>query len=360
MTINVANLFKSRTAKTFDKSKIGRDVHVGERFPSADFSPCSGKKIFKFGTTTTVVDDNLSNPKPLEHVVCRTIPTSCSHLTLVLQKAVNSSSLLNVCADIHVEKQKKIISKVKSAKNNITKLFKPNSRVPAAVPCIDRFAIPRAEHSTTNDRSSSLSSSTILQRAKPKARVVAACEATPHQHTSLEEIASSIDYAENVINEHIQDLATFFSLAEASSPSSTGRLFTWPESHFSTFPSTFFLGEVHTIEEEDRSTAVVVGAVTTEQKELETSVSYISQSNSDSGITAYLFSDTLSDRTTMHGVGLVSSETSTSPIGTSFATSVDAEDSHQFLPGVLRGLRRVPSCEDLRVSCFKSSGLHLC
>lgn len=345
MTINVVNPFKSQTARTFDQSKI-QDVHAGVRFPSAGVKPPSGKKIFKFGTTATLMDDNLSEPKPLEDVVSRTIPPNWLHLTRAFQKAVQSSSFLNVCADIHVEKQRKILSKVKSVKNNITRLFKPTGRVSAAVPCIDPLAIPSVEHNTTSDHSSSLSSLSILQHVNPKARVVTASKSPP-QHTSLEAAVSPVSYGGNIVDKRIEDLsATFCDLVEASSPSSTGQLLETPESQPDTFPSMFSLGELHTIEEEDESTEFVVGAVNIEQR---------SWSISDSAVTVYLSSDTLSDHTTTHRAGLVSSEINTSPVDTSFATSVDANDSHQLLPGAHRGLRRVSSYEDLRVSYFKSS-----
>lgn len=354
MTINVAKPFKSQTAKIFDKSKIGQDAYAGERFSSADVSLYSVKKIFKFGTTTAVVDDNLSKPKPLEHVVSRTIAANCLYSTVVHQKAVQSSSLFDVCADICVDKQKKILSKVKLAKNNITKLFKSTGHASVAVSCSDPFAIPSVEHRTTNDDSFSLSPPSILQHVKPEAPVATACESAPNS----EVISFPIAYGENEVDEHIEDSAAFCSLAKAPSPSSAGQLFATPESPLSTLPSTFFLGELHAIEAEDGSAEAVVGLMNTRQKELAASGSYISRSSGDSKVISSFTSDTLSDYTTTHGVGLVSSETSTSPVDTSFATSVDAEDGHQFLPGVLRGLRRVLSYEDLRVSCFKSDGSH--
>ncbi|KAH0833197.1 hypothetical protein J3R83DRAFT_12228 [Lanmaoa asiatica] len=328
MTINVVNPFKSQTAKTFDKSKIGRDMHVGDCFPSADVNLYSGKKFFKFGTTTTVMDGDLPKLKSLEHA-----------------KVVQSSSLFNACTGIHAEKQKKILSKVKSAKKNITKLFKTTGRVAAAVPCIDPFAIPSVEHNTTDDHSPSLSLS-ILQYAKPKACMVTTYESAPPQHTDLEAIPSPTAYGENVVDERIELTSAFCSVVEGASPSLTGQLLGTPASHLDTFPSTFSLNELHTIEEEGGSTEVV--GVVNSEKELAISGSYISWSNSDSEVTVYLSSDTLSDHTTAHGVDLVSSEASASPLDTSFATSVDAEDSHQFSSGVLRGLRRVPNYEDLR------------
>ena len=358
MTINIVNPFKS-TTKTFDKSKIGRDVHAGECFPSADVNLYSGKKLFKFGTTTTAVDAKLSKPKPLERVVSRTIPVKYQHLTLVVQKAVQSSSLFDVCADIHVEKEKKIISRVKSAKANISKLFKPTGRVFEAVPCIDSFAIPSVEHSTTNDHSS-CPTPFIVQHVEPKARVVTAYGSVPHQHTSLEVIAAPITYGENVVDEHIEDLAsTFCSPVDTSSPSPTAQLLTTPESRLDRFPSPSFLGGLHAIEEEDRNAGVVVGVMNTVQKELDTSGLYIPRLNSDSEVTVYLSSDTLSDHSTPRGVGLVDSENNTPPVDTSYATSVDAEDSHQVSPGGLRGLRRVPNYQDLRVGCFKPSSPYL-
>jgi hypothetical protein len=355
MTLNIVNPFKSQTTKTFDKSKISRDVRAGECFASADVNLYPGKRLFKFGTTTTVVDDNLSKPMSLERMVSRTIPANYQHLTLVLQKAVQSSSLFNVRADIHVEKQKKIFSKVKSAKDSISKLFKPTGRISEALPCIDSFSIPSVEHNTVNDHSSSLTPPFVVQHAEPKALVVTPYESIPPRHSSLEVIASPVAYGENVVDEHIEDPApTFCSPVETSSLPPTAQLFTTLVSQLDRSPSTFLLGGLHTIGEEHGNTEVVVGVMNTEQKELATYGSYTSQSSSDSVVTVYFSSDTLSDQSTPHGVGLVGSETNTSPVDTSFATSVDAEDSRQLSPGALRGLRRVPNYEDLRVGYFKS------
>lgn len=82
INVNVVNLFKSKAAKTFNKSKVRRDAHADEYCPSVDARFCSGKKILKFGTTTTVVDmdHNLSKAEPLEYVVSRAIPVD--YLTL--------------------------------------------------------------------------------------------------------------------------------------------------------------------------------------------------------------------------------------------------------------------------------------
>lgn len=354
MIIKVVNPFKAQTAKTFDKSKFGPDVHAGEYFPSADVNFCSGKKIFKFGTTTTIVDvdDNLSKAKPLEHVVSRTIPADYWHLILVLQKLVQSSSFLDACADIQAEKRKKILSKVKSAKNKITKLFKPTSRGSATVPCIDPFVIPCAKNCNTTDHPSSQSLPPILQRVKSEARVATAYESIP---PTVEAIASPITYGENVADKRIKDLASAScSIVEASFPSSTRQLFATPESPFDALSSPFLSSELHTTKEEDGKTEVVVG---TEHRELAASASRISRSTGDSEVTVYFSS--LSARTTASEDDLVSSETNASHIATSFATSVDVEDNHQFLPSALRGLRRVPNCEDLRVGWFKSSRSHL-
>lgn len=71
MTINVPDPFKFQTAKTFDKTRIDRDVHTGQLFSSCDLHVFSKKRIFKFGTMGTVVDvdDNLAKAKPLDHTV---------------------------------------------------------------------------------------------------------------------------------------------------------------------------------------------------------------------------------------------------------------------------------------------------
>lgn len=261
-----------------------------------------------------------------------------------------------MCADTRVEKQKKILSKVKSAKDNISKLFKSTGRVSEAIPCIDSFAIPSVEHSPTNDHSSSPTPSFIAQHAEPTAHVVTAYESIPPRNTSLEIIASPIAFDENAVDEHIEGLAsTFCNLVETSFPPPAVQLFTTLEFRLAGIPSALFLDGLHTIEEEDENTQVVVGVTRAQQKELATPDSYVSQSDSDSEVTVYLSSDTLSDYSTPHGAGSVGLETSTSPVDTSFATSVDAEDSHQLVPGALRGLHRVPSYEDLRVSCLISS-----
>ena len=192
MTINIANLFKSQAAKTFDKRKIGRDVRAGECFANVNVN--SGKKIFKFGTVTTIVDDSLSKPKPLEHVVSRTAPTTYWHLTLVLQRVVQSSSLFD--ADVRAGKRKKILSKVKSAKDNIAKSFKPTGRwhVFEAVACIDPFAIPSVEHRTPNHHSSTLIPPSILWHVEPKVQAVNAYRFIPLCHTSLKKLASPVAY----------------------------------------------------------------------------------------------------------------------------------------------------------------------
>ncbi|KAG6373350.1 hypothetical protein JVT61DRAFT_6495 [Boletus reticuloceps] len=295
MTINFVNPFKSRTTKTFDKNKISRGMRTGERFSSADVNLNSGKVIFEFGTTTTFMD-HLSKPKPLEHV-----------------EAVQSS-FLGMHADIQVEKQKRIISKVKVAKNNIAKLFKPAGRVSEAVTCIDYSTIPGVGHSTPDHHSSTLTSQSILLHAEPNVRMVPA-------YASLEAVASPIAYVEGVKG-HIEDLTS-----TVCSPSSQAvQPFTKLEFQLEGLPAAFFLTGLHTIEEEDGNTEVDVKVESLEQGELAISGSFISQSDSDSGFTIYF---------------------------SSFATSVDAstpEDNHQSLFGVLRRLRRVPKYEDLRNS----------
>ncbi|KAF8442494.1 hypothetical protein L210DRAFT_484896, partial [Boletus edulis BED1] len=329
MTINFVNPFKSRTTKTFEKNKISRGMRTGERISSADVNLNSGKvTIFKFGTTTTFMD-HLSKPKPLEHV-----------------EAVQSS-FLGMRADIQVEKQR-ILSKVKVAKNNIAKLFKPAGRVSEAVTCIDYSTIPGVGHSAPDHHSSTLTSQSILLHAEPNVHIVPAYESFPPWHTSLEAVPSPIAYVESVVKGHIEDLTS-----TVCSPSSKAvQPFTKLESQLEGLPAAFFLTGLHTIKEEHGNTKVDVKVESLEQGELAISGTFIS-SDSDSGSTIYFSTDTLSDHSTAHGVSLISSETSTSPAGTSFATSVDAstpEDNHQSLPGVLCRLRRVPKYEDLRNS----------
>ena len=211
MTINIANLFKSQGAKTFDKRKIGRDVHAGECFANVNIN--SGKKIFKFGTITTVVDDSLSKLKPLERVVSRTAPTTYWHLTLVLQRVVQSSSLF-----------KKILSKVKSAKDNIAKSFKPTGRwcVSEAVACIDLFAIPSVEHRTPNHHSSTLIPPSILWHVEPKVQAVNAYGFIPPCQTSLLHDGTwrlNIDGGAVMLNcsiHHVLHCARFTGIAQVS------------------------------------------------------------------------------------------------------------------------------------------------
>ena len=195
----------------------------------------------------------------------------------------------------------------------------------------------------------------ILWHVEPKVQAINAYGSIPLRHTSLKELASPVAY-ENAVIEHFEDLAsTVCSLVEAPSPSPTAQPFAKPESQLERLPFTIFLSGLHAIEEEARSTGVVVGVTNTEQEELATSSSYSPRLDGDSGSTVYISSDSFSDYSTAHGVSLVSSETNASPIDTSLATSVDAEDSRQLFPDALRRLRRVPSYEDLRASCFKFS-----
>lgn len=97
MTINIANPFKSQATRTFDKSKIGQDVHTGEYFPPTGVNLYSRKKIFEFGTATTVVDDNLSKAKPLERVVSRTTLANYRYLTRPSESSPIFVALRCVC-----------------------------------------------------------------------------------------------------------------------------------------------------------------------------------------------------------------------------------------------------------------------
>ena len=235
-------------------------------------------------------------------------------------------------------------------KDSVTKLFKPSGRGAVTFPSIDSFVVLAVENRNTTQHPST--PPPILQQAKSETLVVTAQDSIPPTGHSSEATASPITYGESTMDEDIDTVvSTSFSIVEASISPPTLQHFMTPKSPFD-LPSTLLPNELHTIEEEDGSVEV---AVNTEQRELAVSASRISHASSVSAVTVYLSSNTFSALTTASEVGLGSSETSASAIATSFATSVDAEDNPQLLSGALRGLRRVPNYEDLRVGHFKIS-----
>ena len=80
MVIDVVNL-KSQGSKTFVKSKIRRNVQAGEPLHSVDIGFGLSKKLFKFGTATTLVD---VKAKSFEDMVSRVIPVNYPYLKLAL------------------------------------------------------------------------------------------------------------------------------------------------------------------------------------------------------------------------------------------------------------------------------------
>ena len=296
---------------------------------------------------------------------------------------------------------------MKSAKDNITKLFKTTGRVSPAISNLGPFAVPRVRQHGVQDVHPSPSLTPVPQRATPRVRVVTVLDSRPPGHARLEAITSLVAYSEHAVEEHVDD---FFSIlrcvAEAPSPSPPIQFLAVPESQ-RTRPSTFLRSELRKIEEEVENPEE---GIHTEPKKLAISSPCGSLTTSDSEaiydemlaaefaafsfdsndiqewsdeverekeaemvahfayvsealavpvpkLSAYFATDSLADFTTMDEftsepspAKTVTSETNTSSADSSLVTSVDAEeDRAQFSPIILRGLRRIRSHEDLRV-----------
>lgn len=321
-----------------------------------------------------------------------------------------------MCTDIQAKKQTEILSKVKSAKDNITKLFKTNGRVSPAISNLDPLAISYVQYHCVQDvHSSPLLLTSISQNAIPRVRGVMVSDSHPSKQTRLEVVNSLVACSEHVVGEHVEDSVSVPpSIAEAPSPSSPTQLPTAPESQ-RTHRSMFLLNELHTIEEEVGNPEVDSEGVHLEPKKLAVSLSSCgSLPTSDSEakydgmlaaefatfpvswddiqewtnevekakqakmdahfayvsealavpvpkLSAYFSTGSPIDFTVDKDefinhpspVKTEISETNTSSADSSLVTCVDAEESRpQFSPTVLRGLRRVRSHEDLKVRLF--------
>ncbi|KAH0833168.1 hypothetical protein J3R83DRAFT_12195 [Lanmaoa asiatica] len=374
MSITV-NPFKFQTAKTFDKSKNDRDVHASE-CPIADTNMHLNTKIVKFGP-----------------------------------KVVQSASLLDTCAYIQAKKQTMILFKVKSAKDNITKLFKTNGRVSPATSNLGRFSIPSVQQHCVQDVHPSPPLLTSMsQSAISRVRVVTVFDSPPSGHTRLEANTSLGAYSEHVVAEDVEDfISVSRCVAEAPSPSSPARLLTAPEFP-RTLPSTFLPNELHRINEEVGNTDVDAEGAHAEPKKPTVSSSCVPLTTSNSQarydatlaadfatfsfdsdliqewsdeverekqarmdahfayvsealavpfpkLSAYFSTDSPASFTVDKDESLSkpspvkteTSETNTSSADSSLVTSVDAEENRfQLSPTVLRGLRRVRNHENLR------------
>jgi hypothetical protein len=400
------NPFKFQTEKIFEDD---RDVHAGE-CPIADINMHLNKKAVKFGTP--IPDDIPSEAKRSESTASRVISENYSYLTLVLQKVVQPSSLLDTCTDTQAKKQTKILSKVRSAKDNIAKLFKTTGRVSPAIANLGPFAIPRGRQHGVQDVHPSPPWTSTSQRAISRVRVVTVLDSHPSGHTRLEAITSLVAYSEHAVEEHVDDfLSVLRCVAEAPSPSSPAQCLTVPETQ-RRLPSTIFLNELYKIEEEVENPEVGAEGVSMEPEELAVSSPCGSLTTSDSEtiydemlaaefatfsfdsndiqgwsdeverekeakmvahfayvskalavpvpkLSAYFATDSPADFTTVERdeffgdpspVKTVTSEANTSSADSSLVTSVDAdEDRASLSPIILRGLRRIRSHDDLRV-----------
>lgn len=269
-----------------------------------------------------------------------------------------------MCTSIQAKRQTKIVSKVKSARDNITKLFKTNGRV------------------------------TVFG-------------SLPSEQTRLEAVTSLVAYSEHVV-EHVENFVSILqNVAEAPSPPSPVRLLTAPEPQRSP-RSAFLFNELHTIEEEvgnpedaelepkklavssscgpfptsdseAKYDAMLASEFATfsfdsddiqewsdevergKQARMDAHFVYVSEALAAPvpKLSAYFSTDSPADFTTVDKDESISeaspvktetSETNTSSADSSLVISVDAEESRpQFSPTIFRGLRRVSNHEDLKV-----------
>ena len=100
--------------------------------------------------------------------------------------------------DTQAKKQTGILSRVRSAKNNITKLFKIG-RVSPAISNLGPFAISRVEQHGVQDIHPSSSLTSIF-------RVVTVLKSPPSGQTTLAAITTLVAYSEHVMEEHVDDL----------------------------------------------------------------------------------------------------------------------------------------------------------
>ena len=325
-------------------------------------------------------------------------------MTLLLQKVVQSSSLLDVRTDIQANK---ILSKVRSAKHNITKLFKTGDRVSLDISNLGPLATVGVQHCVQDVHPSLPLSTSILQSAISRVRAVTVFDPLPSGQTRLDTIASLVAYSEHVVEEHVEDFVFVLrSVAQVPSPSSSVDLLTAPHPQ-PPRPSIFLPNELHTDKEQVGNPKVDAKEMHMEPNRLALTSSCVRLRTSDSEakydamlatefatfsfdsddilewsdeverekqarmdahfayvsealavpipkLSAYFSADSPADFTNVDKDGFISdtsplkTETTTSSADSSLVTSMDAEESRSS-PTIVRGLRRVRHHGDLRV-----------
>ncbi|KAG8213155.1 hypothetical protein J3R82DRAFT_11563 [Butyriboletus roseoflavus] len=380
--------FKFQIANIFDRNKNDRDVHASE-CPITVANVHLNQNIIKFGAA--IIDD---------------IPFKAKRSKSM--KVAQFSSLLYMYTDIRAKKQTEILSKVKLAKDNITKLFKTNGRVSLTSLSLGPFTIPSFPQYCVHDvHPSPPLLTSISQSDIPRIRVVTVFDSLSSRQSRSEAITSLVAYSEHVVEGHVEDFVCILrNVAEAPSPSSPALI--TPESQ-RIHRFTFLPNELHTVEEEVRNLEVDAGGVHLELNKLTVSSSCGPLPTSDSEakydailaaefvtfsfesddiqewsdevergkqakmdahftyvsealgvpvprLSAYLSTDSPADFIAVDEDESISdpspvktetTESNTSPADSSLVTSVDTEESRLPLSPILRGFRRVRNHKDL-------------
>ncbi|KAG6373313.1 hypothetical protein JVT61DRAFT_6452 [Boletus reticuloceps] len=320
---------------------------------------------------------------------------------------VQPSFLLDACMDTQAKKHTKILSKIKSTKNNITKIFKMTGRVSPSLLNICPFALSVRQH-CVQEVHQSLSLKSISSPISRSRGTTELDLPSSEQQTRLVATTSLIAYGEHVAKEYVDTFSILRCVIEAPSLSSLAHFLTVPDSS-RTPSSTILLNELPTIEEavwnpvidaegvepkpliasspraplttsgsEEKYDAILAAEFanfsfhSNDTREWSDDVEREKQARMDAHFTSVsealavpvprlsaYFTDSPVDFTTVDKDEFISdlfpvktenSETNTSSADFSLVTRVDAEeDRSQSSLVMLRGLRRVRNYEDLRV-----------
>ena len=388
-----ASPFQFQSAKFFGRSEVDRGVHTGE-YPIAGIDIHIDMKIVEFGTAVT--DDIPLTAKRPENTASRAINI-----------AANRSLPLDIRTDTQAEKQTNILIKVKSAKDNISKLCKTatgrvSPTIPNPGPCVRQHGTQNVYPPPTLTPISQGPISGICD--------VPRSGSLPSEKSRLAVVTSLVAYSEYAAEEHVDEFICISRCAaEAPSLLSPAQLLKVSESQRIP-PSAILLNELPTIEEEDSEsddeglhmeskvliTSSSCAPLTTsgseakydamlaaefatfsfdskdiqewsdevereKQAKMDTHFAYVSEALvvPVPKLSAYFVTGSRAEFPTVdrdEAIGAPSpvktenSETNTSSADSSLVTSVDAEeDRPQVSPVILRGFRRVRDYEDLKV-----------
>lgn len=144
----------------------------------------------------------------------------------------------------------KIVSKVRSAKDNIIRVFRTNGLVAPSISNLDAFVIPGVHQYRVQDvHSSPPLLTSISQSPTPRGGTLPVLDPLLSRKTGLEtrKFALLVIYRDREAEERVEDFVFILrSVAEVPSPSSSVHLLT-PSHRLHTLPSTFY--KVHTNED---------------------------------------------------------------------------------------------------------------